>query len=213
MYVAGMPFMAITAFIIEPIENFAIDLSGFGVWTIAYAVIAQSIIAYFLLAYANSNMESSIVAAFGPINPLSATIAAVILLGEAIGPQEVIGSLIILGGLALVTYQRHLESLAQKALAAETPVTVAVESVAESTTTEATDSATNDGSDEANDTDDPEVSGDESNMVQLDEFTLSNPSSPTPLLAHDGAHHKELHAVVAAERDFEEKSTPQGAHS
>jgi uncharacterized membrane protein len=129
MYVAGMPFMAITAFIVEPIESFAIDLHGLGIWAILYAVVAQSIIGYLLLAFANSRMESSIVSAFGPVNPLSATTAATIILGETVGAQEVIGSIIIIAGLALVTYQRYIEQREADAaaMAASTPEGVTVE--------------------------------------------------------------------------------------
>jgi uncharacterized membrane protein len=172
MYVVAVPLMAITAFVVEPLQNFTFDFSGAGAWSLAYSVIAQSIVGYFLLAYANTNMESSIVAAFGPVIPLTAAIAAIFVLGEVIGVREIIGSLIILAGLVIVTYERHIEARRLKSEVTNVSVTI------DGHNSESTPNM-NDVTHEVGDRD---ASGDDSEMISLDEMTMSNPSlrSPTP---------------------------------
>lgn len=119
MHVTGLPYIIMCAFALYGFsgpggwEVFKLDSTG--VWVIVFAFLFHSVIAYLCLNFANSNLDASICATFGTLNPLFGTLAGVLILGETVGAADVIGGLLILAGLGCVVYQRYLDGKIAKA--------------------------------------------------------------------------------------------------
>eukprot|EP01122_Echinamoeba_exundans_P013721 TRINITY_DN6031_c0_g1_i1.p1 TRINITY_DN6031_c0_g1~~TRINITY_DN6031_c0_g1_i1.p1 ORF type:complete len:378 (+),score=55.79 TRINITY_DN6031_c0_g1_i1:92-1225(+) len=110
MYAVGTPLMTVTALIFLPLNSATWTTNTTGIWAIVYAVAAQSVAAYILNAYANKHSKSSTVAVFETVNPFVAAILATIFLNEPITWNIIVGGLIILGGLAVVTFEQYRET-------------------------------------------------------------------------------------------------------
>jgi len=153
MHVTGLPWIIMAAFSMFGFsgpggwESFKLDTTG--IWVVVYAFLFHSVIAYLCLNYANSTLDASICATFGTLNPLFGSLAGVLILGETVGPADVIGALLILTGLGCVVYQRYLDGRMAKTINTETlpgvplsdsdteePHTTDADSVADSTSNE-----------------------------------------------------------------------------
>lgn len=73
-----------------------------GLLPLIYTVIGPSIGTYLLSAYANSKIDSTLVAAFKTLQPLSASLLAHSLLGEALLAQHAIGAFFLLFGMVVL---------------------------------------------------------------------------------------------------------------
>lgn len=113
MHVAGLPWIIMAAFSMYGFsgpggwEMFKLDTTG--IWVVVYAFLFHSVVAYLCLNYANSNLDASICATFGTLNPLFGTLSGVLILKESVSVADVIGGLLILAGLGCVVYQRYLD--------------------------------------------------------------------------------------------------------
>lgn len=114
MHVTGLPWIIMMAFSLYGFngpsgwETFKLDTTG--IWVVLFAIIFHSSVAYLCVTYANSNLDASICATFGTLNPLFGTICGVVLLGESVGIADIFGGLFILAGLCCVVYQRYIDS-------------------------------------------------------------------------------------------------------
>jgi drug/metabolite transporter (DMT)-like permease len=76
------------------------------VWLgIAYVVVFPTIINYLLNTWAIKRSSSTLVAAYTTLQPVVATTLAVMLLGEYFGAREILGFLLIVGGLLSITWR------------------------------------------------------------------------------------------------------------
>lgn len=125
MHVTGLPWIVMAAFSLFGFsgsagwDTFKLDYTG--IWVVVFAIFCHSAIAYLCVTYANANLDASICATFGTLNPLFGTICSVMILGETVGIADILGGLCILAGLCCVVYQRYLDSkMTVKAIDVET---------------------------------------------------------------------------------------------
>jgi drug/metabolite transporter (DMT)-like permease len=82
------------------------DGIGPGSWiAFAWLVIAGSMIAYSAYSYALSHLPMPTVSTYVYVNPLVAVVLGVVMLGEKVGPRELVGSAIIVAAVALTLYR------------------------------------------------------------------------------------------------------------
>lgn len=125
MHVTGLPWIIMLAFSMfgfhagpgEGWDHFVLDRTG--IWVVVFAFLFHSVVCYLCVNFANSNLDASICATFGTLNPLFGTICGVIILGEAVGPADIVGGLLILAGLGCVVYQRYLDGKKAKSIDTE----------------------------------------------------------------------------------------------
>lgn len=184
MHVTGLPWIVMVAFSVFGFagsagwDNFKLDTTG--IWVVVFAIFCHSAIAYLCVTYANANLDASICATFGTLNPLFGTICGVMILGESVGVADIIGGLCILAGLCCVVYQRYLDSKMTKAIDIEALPPPSLPDSADELAPAAVEAI------EA----DPNVRLDEDateeNTIELDEFPLrsdtATPSSQTELM-------------------------------
>ena len=78
------------------------------VWAeVAYIILLPTAITYYLNAWALARVAPSTVAVYIYLQPLIAFVVAPIVLGEAPGARALISSLLIFGGVFMVTRRRH----------------------------------------------------------------------------------------------------------
>jgi len=115
IYTIGSVFMGLTLLIYYLVWNppnlWVIHSNIWG--PLAYSVILATILAYFLISWANKHMPSSVVSSFWTLQPLSSALLSWIFIGETINLREVIGAILILSGLGAVLYQKWKEESAQ----------------------------------------------------------------------------------------------------
>lgn len=113
LYMSGAPFILLTALVFVPESKDWIPNTG-GMGAVAYAVLAHSIVGYMILSFANRHTQSSIVAAMNCLQTPLTAIFASIFAGETFDLTDVLGSLVIVCGLGLITYQRYKEQQEQR---------------------------------------------------------------------------------------------------
>ena len=78
-------------------------LSGSIPFTLLYIIVAPTVVAYFLNAWALARVAPSVVAAYIYLQPLIAFVTAPLILGEKLEPQTGLAALIIFTGVGVVT--------------------------------------------------------------------------------------------------------------
>lgn len=78
-----------------------------GLWAMLYLSVVGSALTYTAYGWLVKNVRTDRVATFAYVNPAIATILGWLVLGETLSPQQSLGMLVILAGVALVTLPRR----------------------------------------------------------------------------------------------------------
>ena len=78
-----------------------------GLWAMLYLAVVGSALTYTAYGWLLKNVRTDRVATFAYVNPAIATLLGWVVLGETLSPQQLLGMLVILGGVALVTLPRR----------------------------------------------------------------------------------------------------------
>jgi hypothetical protein len=105
---SGAPFISLTALIFVPEWSDWVPNQQ-GVGAVIYAVLAHSVVGYLILSFANRHTQSSIVAAMNCTQAPMVAIIATFYANETFDGQDIVGTLIIMLGLAVISYQRYKE--------------------------------------------------------------------------------------------------------
>jgi drug/metabolite transporter (DMT)-like permease len=74
-----------------------------GMLALLYLAVMSSAVAYTAFAWLLKNVRTDRVATFAYVNPAIATLLGWLVLGESLSPRQIVGTLVILGSVALVT--------------------------------------------------------------------------------------------------------------
>lgn len=77
-----------------------------GLWAMLYLSVVGSALTYTAYGWLVKNVRTDRVATFAYVNPAIATVLGWLVLGETLSPQQMLGMLVILAGVALVTLPR-----------------------------------------------------------------------------------------------------------
>ena len=78
-----------------------------GLWAMLYLAVFGSALTYTAYGWLLKNVRTDRVATFAYVNPAIATLLGWLVLGETLSPQQMLGMLVILAGVALVTLPRR----------------------------------------------------------------------------------------------------------
>lgn len=117
IYMSGAPFITLTALVfVRDGSEWIPNTQGIG--AVVYAVVAHSIVGYLILSFANRNTQSSIVAAMNCLQVPLVAILASFVTSETFDGKDAVGTLIIICGLGVISYQRYKEQQETNAAAA-----------------------------------------------------------------------------------------------